>query len=231
MVAPANHFVAPGVTAFSRSKMYSLKGAWKVTKNGKAKAAAPAAAPKKTGKKTVVAGKATKFLPAEDVKKPKQSRKAAPKTAKLRENITPGTVLILLAGRFRGRRVVFLKQLESGLLLVTGPYKVNGIPIRRVAQAYVIATSTKIELPAIDLAKFTDAYFKKEAAVKSPKTVDAFFADQKAVISTLPASKVADQKKVDKAILGAIAKVPTLAKYLSGQFSLSKGQFPHLLKF
>lgn len=145
--------LAPNVGRLSRSQVFAKRGLNKGPKTTQKPAAEEVPAFKsvsvggeKNGStRNVPTTKAPRFYPAEDVHQPKKSRKS-PNPSKLRPSITPGTVLILLAGRFRGKRVVFLKQLESGLLLVTGPFKVNGVPLRRVNQAYVIATSTNIDL-------------------------------------------------------------------------------------
>ena len=49
----------------------------------------------------------TSYYCPDDVKVHK--KKAKPGPTRLRKSITPGTVLIVLTGRFKGRRVVFLK--------------------------------------------------------------------------------------------------------------------------
>eukprot|EP00892_Ulva_mutabilis_P006832 jgi/Ulvmu1/4520/UM002_0246.1 len=181
----------------------------------------------KAEKKAPKASKAKlpgRFYPADDVQK-KTSESTPQKPAKLRASITPGTVLILLAGRFKGKRVVFLKQMESGLLLVSGPYKVNGVPARRVNQAYVIATSTKVELPAsLKLDKFTDAFFKK--AEKS-KASGEMFAQESA--PALTQEYLTAQKEVDASLAKAVS--PEVSAYLSARFSLQNGDRPHLMKF
>jgi len=119
------------------------------------------------------------WYPADDEKK--QFKRRKPKPTRLRKGLEPGRVLILLSGRFRGRRVVFLKQLPSGLLLVTGPYKINGVPLRRVNQVYTLTTSTKVDLKGVDVTKIDDKLFKKEKKSKSSSEEKFFAADPKKV--------------------------------------------------
>ncbi|KAH9853525.1 ribosomal protein L6e-domain-containing protein [Lenzites betulinus] len=231
--------LAPNVGRLSRSAVFARRGLFKGQKKSEKPAAAEVAPTKEVtvggakngGKRLVPTQKAPRFYPAEDVHHPKKSRKS-PKPTKLRSSITPGTVLILLAGRFRGKRVVFLKQLGSGLLLVTGPYKVNGVPLRRVNQAYVIATSTKVELGDFKVdEKINDSYFAKPTSKGARSAEEEFFADGKPKKEAFPESKAADQKSVDAAVIAAIKKTEYLQKYIKASFGLSKGQFPHALNF
>lgn len=147
----------------------------------------------------------------------------------LKSTITPGSVLILLSGRFAGKRVVFLKQLESGLLLVTGPFKINGVPLKRVDQAYVIGTSAKVDVSSVKLEKFTDAYFAKNQDKKAKATEKELFGNGEK--KPMAEGRVKDQKETDAAILLAVKKTPALKSYLNASFALGKGEYPHLMKF
>ena len=176
--------------------------------------------------------KVGKYYASDDTTQPKK-RNHNPKSAKLRSSITTGTVLILLAGRHRGKRVVFLRQMPSGLLLVTGPFKTNGVPVRRVNQAYVIATSTKVA--GIDgavsaVSSLEDSYFKRSAqAVDSAE--QEFLDAGKVPAVTIGDDRKALQQKVDAVVDGAVAKVDGLKDYLHARFSLSKADAPHEMVF
>jgi len=236
---PRNRWLARGIPRFGRSASYARKGIWALKK----RAANPAKkeaqkVPKvkpfgKKGEKRTVQPKLSRFYPTEDTPKPIPSRKANHRPTRLRASIKPGTILILLAGKYQGRRVVFLKQLPSGLLLVTGPYKINGVPARRVNQAYVIATKTSVDISGVKVdAKFNDEYFKKDKTEKKKKTEEQFFAeDKEKKKKTIPASQVEDQKALDAALLATLKKNKDLVGYLKSRFALSSHQYPHQLVF
>ncbi|KAK4846430.1 hypothetical protein QYF36_017133 [Acer negundo] len=216
-----------GVGKYSRSKMYHKRGLWAIkAKNG---GVFPTHDPQPAAAQTSAA-KPPKFYPADDVKKPLVNKRN-PKPTKLRASITPGTVLILLAGRFMGKRVVFLKQLSSGLLLVSGPFKINGVPLRRVNQSYVVATSTKVDISGVNVEKFDDKYFAKEVEKKTKKGEGEFFEEKKEEKKTLSVEKKDDQKAVDATLIKSIEGVPDLKTYLAARFSLKSGMKPHELVF
>lgn len=237
-----NPELAAGVPKYGKSGMFAQRGEYKKLKLRKAPAAAPAkpaAAPVETSiKKKGKDGKEYIVYKGEHVRglyesAPRSITKTTPSVGSLRSTITPGTVLILLAGHFRGKRVVFLKRLESGLLLVSGPFTVNGVPIRRVNQAYVIATSTKIDISGVKIPEsINDAYFKKVHAAPKAKSEEQFFdKNAKAEKKTVPEQRINDQKSVDEQLLAVIAKTESLKEYLAARFSLTSGVFPHQIKF
>jgi len=69
--------------------------------------------------------------------------------------------------------------------IFAGPFKVNGVPLRRVNQSYVIATSTKVDVAGVNVNKFDDKYFAKEAQKKKKKDDGEFFQEDKEVCLTL----------------------------------------------
>ena len=168
------------------------------------------------------------WYPTTNLKQHFKRKSKLPKPTHIQHALQPGQIVILLSGRFRGKRVVYLKKLQSGLLLVTGPYKLNGVPLKRVNQAYVLPTCTKVELA--DVAKdVTDELFKK-VDIKRENEKD-FFEDPLVKKGRITDERKNAQIKVDTEVKKAVDAVPQLNKYLKFRFALKNGDKPHLMKF
>ena len=170
-----------------------------------------------------------KYLNTLVIKKDFKRPSKVPKKCVLRKDIQAGAILILLSGRFRGRRVVFLKQLPSGLLLVTGPYKANGVPLKRVNQAYVIATKTKVNvaaaLPAVE--KLDEKTFFAVVDVERK----SFFEDVAEKSKRVTEEKKTMQKNVDTKLMEVVKSTPHMKHYLANRFALKNGDKPHSMVY
>lgn len=148
---------------------------------------------------------------------------------KLRPGLEPGTVVILLTGKFKGKRMIFLKQLAPGFLLLNGPYCVNKVPLLKMKQDLVIITSTKIPVPEVDLSGITMDYFVKPKKAKREQSQAEFFQAPEDEKPKLSEEVVATQKKIDDALVPSIDE--EMVQYLRTPFTLYAGDRPHLMKF
>merc|ERR1711951_174272 len=190
---------------------------------------------KNGGTRMVRAKKLANDVPTVDAAAPGTSKNFfANHVRKVRASLTPGAVAIILAGVHKGKRVVVLKQLGTGLLLITGPHKLNGCPLRRINQRYLLGTTTKIDVSAVSVPEnINDKYFARIKAEKSAKKEGDIFDAKKEGYKPSEQRKK-DQAAIDTQVLAAIKKEKegqALRQYLKAPFALSKGQFPHTMSF
>ncbi len=112
----------------------------------------------------------------------------------------------------------------------------NGVPLRRVNQAFVIATSTKVDVSGVKLPaelsateRTAEAKFFKAEKAPLGKGKEGFLKFQASLATkgAVPEAKKALQAGVD----AAIKLDATLKAYLKDVFALSKGDKPHAMKF
>lgn len=191
---------------------------------------------KNGGERTVLLKKNKSYLPTKAIVK-KRSGKQCFRNHKrnIRKTLKKGKVLILLAGRHKGKRVVLLKALKSGLLLVTGPFALNSCPMRRISQNYVIATKTRVNLKDFKVPKhINDTYFRRQPKKKTSRTTERDIFAEKVEKYVPSEQRKTDQKTVDDAVLKAIKKHKegkVVQRYLKSMFSLRSNQFPHRMQF
>ena len=106
-------------------------------------------------------------------KERKLQNRSSPKK-KISPDLKPGTVLILLSQKLLGKKVILINTTESGLLVVTGPFSINGISLRRVNKKYTMYSGAKLDTkrfnsPDLKLnsSLFNDEYFETLAKSKS----------------------------------------------------------------
>ena len=176
---------------------------------------------KENRKKKVEENKGLKFkknwYPVSNLKAHFKRKCKIPKKSHISAELTPGQVVIILSGRFRGRRVIFLKKLESGLLLVTGPYKYNGVPLKRVNAAYVLPTNTKINVDGKVAESINDKFFSR-VIIKREKEED-FFVEEKAKKERITDERKKAQNDVDTVVKKAVDDVPMMKDYLRNRFA------------
>ena len=169
------------------------------------------------------------WYPISNLKSHFKRKCKVPKVSHISAPLTPGQVVIILSGRFRGRRVVFLKKLESNLLLVTGPYKYNGVPLKRINAAYVLPTNTKLNINE-DVAKNVNDKIFSRVTIERKKEED-FFENNEKKKGRITEDRKNLQNEVDTVVKKAVDEVPMMKEYLRNRFALKNGDKPHLMKF
>ncbi|XP_063710685.1 uncharacterized protein LOC134839159 [Symsagittifera roscoffensis] len=200
------------------------------------------ASTEKKKKMTVLQRKISMMKQKYSVRPAKKPKKKGPYPAiTLRKSLKPGAVVILVSGKqqHRGARMVFVKLLESGHLLLAGPKSLNKLPLMPVLQNFVIGTSTKIPLTdavKTQADKINFSMFKKLKEKKSKES--GIFSDSADKSTSEPRIDPEVEKALDEALMASVKNFTSdpleteiFTAYMRNKFTLKNGQLPHMMKF
>ena len=112
---------------------------------------------------------------------------------------------------------------------MTGPYKYNGVPLKRVNAAYVLPTNTKLNIKE-EIAKNVNDKIFERVDIERKKEED-FFEEEKKKKERITEDRKKLQTEVDIEVRKAVDAVPMMKEYLRNRFALKNGDKPHLMKF
>jgi ribosomal protein L14E/L6E/L27E len=118
----------------------------------------------------------------------------------------PGTILILLNKKMQGKKAILLKTTESNLFIISGPFSLNGISLRRVNPRYTISTENKIDLQNLSLQNLNDEYFNYLIKIHRSKDLEKKM--------NIFSSHYLRQMSIDKEILRLLKKKIFYSDYL-----------------
>jgi len=242
-ITPLSASLAAGKLRYSKAEIYKVAAFRKLMRNhGKI----PGPARKivtyvekeieKDGKKMMV--KTTKLLakkmPMGDIPMP---RKGKLHSHKLRKSITPGTIGIILKGPQKTRRVVFIKQVESGLMIVANP--VAGLEPTTVDSRYFLSTKVKLDISGVKVPEeMVHSHFHNKAerrkAYLKARRAGTVLGELELKPKGFTDEQKAINKKLDDQLIPVIQKHAdgaVLENYMKAKFTLTHRDFPHRMVF
>eukprot|EP00477_Mikrocytos_mackini_P000576 GAHX01000615.1.p1 GENE.GAHX01000615.1~~GAHX01000615.1.p1 ORF type:complete len:184 (-),score=37.24 GAHX01000615.1:34-585(-) len=145
-----------------------------------------------------------------------------------------GTIVILLDGKFAGKRAVLLSNRKNGNVLVAGPSSVNGVGLTFIESIKVLGTSVVLDISKVgfdfETINFNDIRISREERRKNWHDSDReFMAEVKNTVDTDKVKELND--KVNSVLVGEIKKQELLEEYLKDKFGLKAEDKFHAMKF
>ncbi|AFN83592.1 60S ribosomal protein L6 [Encephalitozoon romaleae SJ-2008] len=145
----------------------------------------------------------------------KYKARTARKPRVRRTDLVKGMVVVVLEGVFASKRVVYLKGLEDNLALCAGPKSINGVPLFKIDERYLLATSTVLDINVnVDIDE-KDIILTKRDDYTAPMDVEMTDAE----------------KKIDEEIAKVAKEIKFMKSYLSEPFEIDTTRNFYSLKY